>query len=79
MEKTENMMKGIDVTTLFLVVLGALNWGLLGIFSFDLIATVFGSMSVLTRIVYTLIGVAGVYQLSQFKILREKWFHAEAH
>ncbi|MBI4830078.1 MAG: DUF378 domain-containing protein [Candidatus Lindowbacteria bacterium] len=72
-------MKGIDVTTLFLVVLGALNWGLLGIFSFDLIATVFGSMSVLTRIVYTLIGVAGVYQLSQFKILREKWFHAEAH
>ncbi len=79
MERIEEMMKSVDVITLFLVVVGALNWGLLGIFSFDLFATVFGPMTVLTRIVYTLIGVAGIYQLSQFKIMHSRWTHAEAH
>ena len=75
----EQMMKSIDVVTLFLVVFGALNWGFMGIFSFDLFATIFGSMTVLTRIVYTLIGFAGLYQLTQFKILHGRWKHLEAH
>lgn len=75
----ETMMKSFDVITLFLVVIGALNWGFVGIFSFDLVATIFGDMSVLSRIVYTLIGVAGLYQLSQFKIMHERWTHAGAH
>jgi uncharacterized membrane protein YuzA (DUF378 family) len=79
MERVQEMMKSLDVITLFFVVLGALNWGLVGIFSFDLIATIFGDMSVLSRIVYTLIGVAGIYQLSQFKIMHTRWTHAEAH
>lgn len=78
MEK-ENMMRGIDVATLFLVVLGALNWGFVGIFSFDLVAAIFGAMSVLSRIAYTLIGVAAIYQLSQFKLFRERFTHAGAH
>lgn len=75
----EQMMKTIDVVTLFLIAVGALNWGLMGIFSFDLFATVFGPMTVLTRIVYTLIGFAGVYQLGQFKIRHSPWEHVEAH
>ena len=56
----EETMKTIDVITLFLIVVGALNWGLMGIFSFDLFATVFGPMTVMTRIVYALIGFAGI-------------------
>ncbi len=76
----EKMMRSIDVVTLFLIVLGALNWGLMGILSFDLFATIFGHMTVLTRIMYTLIGFAGLYQLSQFKIMHGKWGgHVEAH
>jgi hypothetical protein len=78
MEK-ENMVRRMEMITLSLVVLGAFNWGLVGIFSFDLVAAIFGSMTVLSRIVYSLIGVAAVYQLSQFKIIREKLTHLEAH
>ncbi len=75
----EETMKTIDVITLFLIVVGALNWGLMGIFSFDLFATVFGPMTVMTRIVYALIGFAGIYQISQFKIRHSTWEHLKAH
>ena len=76
----EKMMRSIDVFTLFLIVVGALNWGLMGIFSFDLFATIFGDMTVLTRIAYTLIGFAGLYQFSQFKIMHGRGGeHAEVH
>lgn len=45
---------------LVLVIVGALNWGLVGIFDFDLVKYIFGDMSTLTRIVYTLVGLSGV-------------------
>ncbi len=48
---------------LILVIVGGLNWGLVGIFSFDLVAFIFGSMSVVARIVYTLVGLAAIYLL----------------
>ena len=51
----------LDWLALVLVVVGGLNWGLVGIFGFDLVAAIFGDMSVLSRIVYTLVGVAAVY------------------
>lgn len=54
-------MKIIDKTALALMVIGALNWGLIGLFSFDLVATLFGDMSILSRIVYSLVGVAGLW------------------
>lgn len=46
------------------IIIGALNWGLFGIFGFDLVAAIFGSMSVVARIVYILVGVAAVYKLA---------------
>jgi uncharacterized membrane protein YuzA (DUF378 family) len=48
---------------LVLVVVGGLNWALVGIFSFDLVAAIFGEMSALARIVYVVVGVSAVYLL----------------
>ena len=44
-----------------LVLIGALNWGFIGIADFDLVAFIFGTMSVLSRIVYTLVGLSGIW------------------
>lgn len=54
-------MKPLNVLALVLVVVGGLNWGLVGLLNFDLVATIFGEMSVLSRIVYGLVGVSAVY------------------
>ena len=54
-------MEIIDKIALVLIIIGAINWGLIGLFEFDLVATLFGDMSVLSRIVYSLVGVAGLW------------------
>ena len=54
-------MKIIDKTALALIIIGAINWGLIGLFSFDLVATLFGDMSILSRIVYSLVGISGLW------------------
>lgn len=54
-------MKIIDKIALALIVIGALNWGLIGLFKFDLVATLFGDMSILSRIVYSLVGISGLW------------------
>ncbi|AJA47547.1 hypothetical protein CPAST_c14720 [Clostridium pasteurianum DSM 525 = ATCC 6013] len=57
-------MKGLDIISLVLVIIGAINWGLIGFFRFDLVATLFGDMSTFTRIIYALVGIAGLYAIS---------------
>ena len=59
-------MKVIDYIALVLVIIGAINWGLIGLFGFDLVATLFGSMSVISRVVYTLVGIAGLWSIRFF-------------
>ena len=54
-------MKIIDKIALVLIIIGAINWGLIGFFKFDLVATIFGEMSVISRIVYALVGVSGLW------------------
>jgi len=54
----------MDSLALILVIVGALNWGLIALFQFDLVATLFGgSASALSRIVYGLVGLAGIYSI----------------
>lgn len=60
------IMKTLDSICLVLVVIGAVNWGLIGLFEIDLVRIIFGDMSILSRIVYTLVGLAGLYSLSFF-------------
>ncbi|HJD42114.1 MAG TPA: DUF378 domain-containing protein [Candidatus Mediterraneibacter quadrami] len=63
-------MKWFDYTALTLVIIGAVNWLLIGIFRFDLVAFLFGNMSWLSRIVYTLVGLCGLYLLSLYGRIR---------
>ena len=57
------MKKPLYTLCLVLVIIGGLNWGLVGLFGFDLVATLFGEMSFLSRIVYDLVGLSAVYLL----------------
>ena len=59
-------MKTLDVISLLLVIIGAINWGLIGFFRFDLVAALFGDMSGFSRVIYALIGLAGLYAISFF-------------
>ncbi len=55
----------MDTLALILLIVGALNWGLVGIFQFDIIAAIFGGMSgVVSRILYTIVGLAGIWGIS---------------
>lgn len=56
-----NKLNAFDWLAVVLVIVGGLNWGLVGIFNFDLVATIFGDMSALSRVVYALVGLAAVY------------------
>ena len=62
-------MKVIDTIALILIIIGAINWGLIGIFNFNLVDTLFGAMSVLSRIIYTLVGISGLWGI---KLLFDK-------
>ena len=53
----------LDWTAWILVIVGAINWGLVGLFSFDLVNVIFGSISWLATLVYVLVGLAGLYML----------------
>lgn len=56
-------MPVITKITLLLLIVGGLNWGLVGLFGFDLVAALFGEMSLLSRIIYTLVGASALWQL----------------
>ena len=53
----------LNILTLILLAVGGLNWGLVGAFNFDLVAALFGEMSVLSRLVYVVVGLSAIYQL----------------
>ena len=58
----ENEMKTLNALTQVLIIVGGLNWGLVGVAKFDLVATLFGAGSFLSNTVYTLVGISAVYQ-----------------
>ena len=56
-------MKVIDTIALVLIIIGAINWGLIGLFNFNLVDTIFGTMSIISRIIYTLVGISGLWAI----------------
>jgi len=56
-------LSGLAWLAIVLVVIGAINWGLVGLFNFNLVAALFGSLTVLSRIVYVLVALSGLYLL----------------
>jgi uncharacterized protein len=70
-------MKKLDILAAVLVVVGGLNWGLVALAEFDLVATIFGlefgETNAASRVVYGLVGVAAVYQIVQQSAIRRRW------
>jgi uncharacterized membrane protein YuzA (DUF378 family) len=70
-------MKKLDILAAVLLVVGGLNWGLVAIAEFDLVATLvgldFGETNAASRIVYGLVGLAAAYEVAQFGAMRERW------
>ena len=70
-------MKKFDVLAAILVIVGGLNWGLVAIAEFDLVATLvgleFGETNAVSRIVYGLVGLAAAYQIAQQAAIRRRW------
>ncbi len=70
-------MKKLDVLAAVLVVIGALNWGLVAVAHFDLVAALFGmkfgQVSTLSAVVYGLVALSGIYQAVSFKGIQQRW------
>lgn len=58
--------RGLDYTVLVIAIIGAINWGLIGFFNFNLVAFLFGNMTWLSRIIYAIVGIVGLYLISYF-------------
>ena len=59
-------MKALNGIALTLVIIGALNWLLVGLFEFNLVDAIFGSLSILTRIIYIIVGIAGLWSIALY-------------
>jgi len=67
-------MKTIDIVAAVLLVVGGLNWGLWGLLEFDLVATLFGGdTTLLSKMVYALVGFAAVYQALSLRAIQKRW------
>jgi uncharacterized membrane protein YuzA (DUF378 family) len=76
-------MKHLDVVAAVLVIVGALNWGLVAVARFDLVAALFGrsfgEVSGVTALVYGLVGIAGLYQALFWRRVQSRWMQPESH
>lgn len=59
-------MKTLDYFVLTIAIIGAINWGLIGFFDWNLVAALFGSMSLISRVIYGLVGLCGLYLISMY-------------
>jgi len=66
------MRKGLDYTALTVVIIGAINWGLIGFINFNLVSFLFGSSSMLSKIIYAAVGICGLYLLSVYGRIEER-------
>jgi uncharacterized membrane protein YuzA (DUF378 family) len=66
-------MKKLDVLAAALLVVGGLNWGLVGVLKFDLVAAILGQATVASSVIYTVVGVCALYQILQWKSIQRRW------
>lgn len=75
-------MKTLDLVVWILLMIGGLNWGLIGFFEFNLVAAIFGDFTIVTRIIYALVGLAALYDIFAVKAILRRWSlpaHRPAH
>ncbi|MCJ7752266.1 MAG: DUF378 domain-containing protein [Armatimonadetes bacterium] len=66
-------MRALDAIVAVLLIVGGLNWGLVGVFNFDLVAAIFGAGTALSRIVYAIVGLCAVYWLVEWGAIRRRY------
>lgn len=66
-------MRKLDVIAAVLLVVGGINWGVVGLTGSDLVGTLFGNLSPVSRVVYLLVGLAALYQALQWKAIQHRW------
>jgi uncharacterized protein len=66
-------MKKLDVVAAVLLVVGGINWGVVGVTGADLVGALFGDLSPVSRAVYCLVGLAALYQVLQWKAIQHRW------
>jgi len=66
-------MKKLDVAATVLLIIGGLNWGVVGLTGSDLVGALFGNLSPLSRAVYLVVALAGVYEVVQWKAIQRRW------
>jgi len=71
-------MKRMDVLAAVLLVVGGLNWGVVGVTGSDLVGAIFGDLSPISRVVYILVGLSALYQGLQWKAIQHRWQLATA-
>ena len=75
-----SLWKSIDIVAYALLLIGALNWGFVALFEMDLVATLLGPMSMLSRMVYALVGLAALYDLVSLQAICKRWdVHMPGH
>lgn len=62
-------MKILDMIVLILLIIGGLNWGLVGVFNFNLVEFIFGTLPILVKVIYGLVGLSALYEIFKFKTL----------
>jgi len=67
------LFKSIDVLVWSLLTIGAFNWGLVGFFNFNLVDTIFSAMPLASRVVYSLVGLAALYEVLGVKLIAHRW------
>jgi uncharacterized protein len=68
-------MKVLDIVVTVLLVIGALNWGWIGLFEYNVIGAVFGEASAVARVIYALVGLSGLYEAYNFTIGYREMHH----
>ncbi|RJQ85952.1 MAG: DUF378 domain-containing protein [Desulfobacteraceae bacterium] len=66
-------MKIVDMIAATFLFIGGINWGLVGLFGFDLIASIFGSMSILSRIIYFFVAICAIYDAVMWNSIKKRW------
>ncbi len=72
-ERNFGFMRGLDILVAVLLVIGGLNWGLIGIFGFNVVEYLFGALPWISRVIYTLVGLSALYEIFGFRAATKRW------
>jgi uncharacterized membrane protein YuzA (DUF378 family) len=72
-EYDNHYIKGIDLLAAFVLAVGGLCWGAVGLFAFNPVEAVFGGMSPFSRLIYLLFGVAALYEIVFYRVIQRRW------